>query len=238
MGRQRRGPASRRRLNARSGRAPCRPNHPPGPVGHPSLAPMQRVPQFDLQCVTRSAHPSFFGAASEAGYLHQGPKSVDEPRRLARGVKVTVSSPWSHGSSSLGTCWSVSRLPPLCSGINLTPKLRSMLVEMSPPPSKPCSVTTGTPAQSATLTQVWPVPGPRGSPPRLPGASAVATTPASISGSEPPAARSDISRCGDKTAAAAANRRVRQRAHLPDFRGPPRARRRCQAAAAYVTSPM
>ena len=67
---------------------------------------------------------------------------------------------------------------------------------------------------------------PTGSPPRLPGAFAVATAPASLSGSGPPAARPDISRCGDKTAAAAANRRVRQRAHLPDFRGPPRARRR------------
>ena len=44
---------------------------------------------------------------------------------------------------------------------------------------------------------------------------------ATPAGPGPPAARSDISRCGDKTAAAAATR-----AHLPDFRGPPRSRNR------------
>ncbi len=49
---------------------------------------------------------------------------------------------------------------------------------------------------------------------------------ATPSGSGRPAARSNISPCGDKTAAAAANRRVpRQGAHLLVWR-PPRARRR------------
>ena len=64
--------------------------------------------------------------------------------------------------------------------------------------------------------------------PLAPEASAGVVAPASRSGLWRPAGRSDISpsRCGDKTAADAANRRVRQRAHLPDFRGPPRSRRR------------